>query len=486
VNKRSLSGLGVIVLVAGMLGFFTLSRGHLWWDDFASYVMQAKSILSWSMSDFTLHNAFTVENSSYPPGPVAYPWGFPLLLAPVYALFGINPLALKLVSVFFYALFVVVFYLLARTRLAEADSLLLAGVFATLPAMVAANDLILSDIPFLAVSTLCLVLIERLSRGKTLAGLVSLSGLACGGAIFGAFFLRSNGVLLLAPLVVGVLVSQWPRWRDGLRMIAAPLFSFAILLVAQMAIFPGGQESYFSHFSLFTPARLLDNVLYYLWLPSWAFESIPGGVVIYPILGVFALVSMASHLRRDAALHAYGLLTVVLFIAWPERQGLRFIYPALPVLFIAALDGMQLAARRLKGNWQLRAQLAVRGLWGVVLAAGLAVSASSAYTITVGGREINGPFDPYSNQMFSFIREETPPQSIVIFMRPRAMRLFTDRDSFMTERCTDLSRGDYVVIHDKQAGNGQVPPEQVETCNPAARLERVFKNKRFTVYKVDR
>ena len=62
--------LGLIVLVCEGLAFFTLTRGHLWWDDFAGYLLQAKSILSWTMADFITHNTFTIQNSSYPPGPV--------------------------------------------------------------------------------------------------------------------------------------------------------------------------------------------------------------------------------------------------------------------------------------------------------------------------------------------------------------------------------------------------------------------------------
>jgi hypothetical protein len=482
-SKRNLFSLALIALISSALSFFMLTRGHLWWDDFASYVMQAKSVLSWSMGDFVRHNTFTVENSSYPPGPVAYPWGFPLLLAPIYAVFGLNPLALKLVGVFFYAVFLVTFYFLARTRLTDAESLLLTGVFAVLPALLAANDLILSDVPFLAFSTLSLVLIDRFSRSPKSPdfGL----GLALGAAMFMAFFMRSTGILLLAPLGLALLLEFWPCWQVAIKKASIPVLTFGILVVLQMALFPGGQESYFSHFSMFTAQRLLDNTLYYLWLPSWAFDQIPGGVVIYPILAVFALVSLSTHLRRDAAMHAYSLLTMLLFIAWPERQGLRFIYPVLPFLFISAFDGMKLACARLKPDWQKPAQRVVSVFWGLILVAALIVSADSAYDITTSGREINGPFDIYSNQMFSFIREKTPADSIVIFMRPRALRLFTGHDSFMTENCADLAKGDYVAIHEKYADIGQIAPEKVTTCNPALKLDVVFNNKRFTVYKIN-
>ena len=483
-SKRSLFILGLIVLASGALSFFTLTRGHLWWDDFASYVMQAKSILAWTMDDFMRRNAFTVQNSSYPPGPVAYPWGFPLLLAPVYAVFGLNPLALKLVSLAFYIVFLVAFYFLARTRLADTESLLLTGVLSVLPALLAANDLIQSDIPFLAFSTLSLVLADRFSRSAKSPDFAL--GFALGITAFMAFFMRTTGILLLAPLGISLLIASWPGWLAAIKKAIIPMLTFGILLVIQLALFPGGQESYFSHFSMFTPQRLLDNALYYLWLPSWTFDQIPGGVVLYPILAVFVLVSLFNHLRRDAALHAYSLLTILLFIVWPERQGLRFIYPVLPFLFISAFDGMKLVSARLKADWQQPAQGIVSGFWGLILIVALIVSADSAYRNVAGGREINGPFDSYSNQMFSFIREKTPAHSIIIFMRPRALRLLTNHDSFMTENCADLAKGDYVAIHEKMGDVGQIPPEQITSCNPALRLDVVFNNKRFTVYKIQK
>jgi hypothetical protein len=302
--------------------------------------------------------------------------------------------------------------------------------------------------------------------------------------MFLAFFMRTTGILLLAPLGLSLLIEHWPSWQAALKNALIPVLTFGMLLVIQVILFPGGQESYFSHFSMFTPQRLFGNALYYLWLPSWAFDQIPGGVVVYPILAVFVLFSLFAHLRRDAAMHAYSLLTILLFIVWPERQGLRFIYPVLPFLFISAFDGMKLATARLKTDRQKTAQRIVSGFWVLVLVVGLTVSVDMAYSNMASGREVNGPFDTYSNQMFSFVREKTPKDSVIIFMRPRALRLLTGHDSFMTENCADLAKGNYVAIHEKYADNGQIAPEKVTSCNPALKLDVVFNNKRFTVYKI--
>jgi hypothetical protein len=286
-----------------------------------------------------------------------------------------------------------------------------------------------------------------------------------------AFFLRTNGILLLAPLLIGLYQRRGGWLEDRWKKVATPLLVFAALTLLQALVFPGGQVSYFSHFSMLSPARLLDNLIYYLQLPSWSFDQIPGGPVIYWVLVVFALVSLCANLDRDAALFAYGLLTMLMFIAWPERQGLRFIFPVLPLFFIAAVDGMGQVAGRLKQAWQPKARGVVMGFWGLIMVVSLGISVSSAFQVMASGRQINGPFDVYSKEMFVFLNANTPAEAVMIFVRPRALRLFVDRDAFMTENCADLVKGDYLVLHLKMEDNGQIHPDQAGSCNPSVRQD---------------
>lgn len=478
-NRRKLFGLTVIILAAASLGFSMLTRGHPWWDDFASYVMQARAILNGDMDEFIIHNAFTVQNSSYPPGPVAYPWGYPLLLTPVVAVFGIHPLALKLVGIFFYALFLIVFFWLAQTRLMENEALLLTGVLAVNPMLLLANDLILSDIPFLAVSTLGIVLIDHWNKKP----LHILLGMAVGMTIFFATFLRTNGILLWVPLTVALLLRYKRALKIALQQLLPPLSAFGLLYLGAASIFPNGQDSYLNHFSMFSLPRLWENFLFYLWLPSWTFNQIPAGVIFYPTLAVFLLVSAFARKKRDLAIHAYSLATLALFILWPERQGLRFIYPVLPFLFLFAFDGMNRLREILPTRWQTLAPHAITGFWSILLLLSLGASVDGAWGNLAANRAINGPFDEFSYDLYEFIREDTPADAVIIFVRPRAMRLFTDRDSFMSTRCEDLPRGDYAAIHEKMGNVGQIPPEEIIRC-PGVTLEEVFNNRRFTVYRI--
>lgn len=467
----------LIVLTSGAISFCLLTRGHSWLDDFASYLMQAKSILDGTMGDFVQRNAFTVNTSSYPPGPAAYPWGFPMLLAPVYALFGMNALAFKLVNTLFYTLFLLNFFALARTRLKDGEALILTAMLGFNPALLMAHDQIISDIPFLFFCALSIFLIEKIIREKPPLWLM----IATGAAIFAASFIRTNGILLLIPLALSWLLQRQPK---GFRTLI-PYLTFGILFAAQGLIFPNGQDSYLSHFSMFTPQGLWDNFVYYLWLPAWLFRDIPAGEALYPVLLIFVIISIIQRGKRDWSIHAFSLATMALFVLWPERQGLRFIYPTLPFLLIFAFDGMTLTIARLQTNWQKPAGRALTGFWLLLIAISFGISAAAAGANLSAGRAINGPFDPVSAEMFEFLREKTPSKSIVIFFRPRALRLFADRDTFMTERCADLPKGDYLALSKKVGDNGQIPPGDVAACKEV-KLAQVFSNKRFVVYKIQK
>ena len=189
--------LTVIILLSALLSYTLLTRGHVWWDDFASYIMQTQSLLHGDTAEFIQRNAFTIRESSYPIGPIAYPWGYPALLAPVLYFLGLKVLALKLVNTLTYALFLILFYRLARIRLTENWSLLLTALLAFNPTLLFAHDYILSDIPFLLFSTLLLFLIDLWSSSKTYR-----HSILIGIAIFAAFSIRTNGILLLAPLAI--------------------------------------------------------------------------------------------------------------------------------------------------------------------------------------------------------------------------------------------------------------------------------------------
>jgi hypothetical protein len=464
--------LALILLVSALLSVSMLTRGHLWWDDFASYIMQAQSLLNGTPADFVAHNTFTIEQSSYPPGPIAYPWGYPILLTPVLGLVGMKLLALKALNVIFFVLYLIVFHQLAKTRLSPAWSLLLTATLAFNPALLQAHDQILSDIPFLFFSTLTLLLIETKSKRTWPIGLV----------IFIAFSLRTNGLLLLAPLVVAQIMQfhSWADVRTNWWKIAAPYAAFGAPALLLSLLLPGGQESYLSHFSMFTVERWLANAGFYLRLPADLFKGVwLGSVFSWLWVGLF-LLGVIINFKKDLPLLAYLAVSLGLFITWPETQGLRFIYPLVPIWILIAAEGLRAAAEKLSAKGMSVAQWTGLGAAGLLIILSLAASAQIGIANLRNGRDINGPFDPYSQAMFEFIREETPADSVVIFFRPRAMRLLGERDSFLSTECEHLAPGDYLALSKKADDSLQIPDGQVQGCGLS--LDTVFENRRFIVY----
>src|SRR5262245_6437478 len=180
-----------IIIVSVLFGAGALHSGHEWGDDWAWYVLQAKSIWDGTTDEFIEISDFTNYQSTSHLGPLAYPWGFPLFLAPFYALNGISPLTLKIPGLLFYAGFLLVLYLFSTSRFTRAESLLFVALFAFNPMLLFFTDYILSDIPFLFFSTLTLYLVTRNEPRRWWHYAF------IGAAIFGTTFMRATGILLL-------------------------------------------------------------------------------------------------------------------------------------------------------------------------------------------------------------------------------------------------------------------------------------------------
>jgi hypothetical protein len=133
--------LSSIVLLSAALAFAMLTKGHDWGDDFAAYLTQAISILHGTMRQAVMMNAFTMRGSSRAYGPIATPWGYPALLAPIYlACGGLNIFCLKLVNIPAFAAFLVVFFRFLRRRLPLVDSAIVLSVLSFNPELLRFQD----------------------------------------------------------------------------------------------------------------------------------------------------------------------------------------------------------------------------------------------------------------------------------------------------------------------------------------------------------
>ena len=496
IQRKFLFLLGLVIAVSTLLGFLLLTRDHGWGDDFAAYIMQAQSIAAGKMQEYVASNAFTMAEASRLIGPVTYPWGFPLLLAPVYAVFGLKVVALKLVSTFFHALFVVAFFLLARTRLRDREALVLAAVLGFNPALLQAQNEILADIPFLLFSTLGLWLIERFVNQGARDHMDVVPAVAIGCVVFLAVFIRGNGLLLLLALMAAQCMHFFRRFREhrGLHLTdlsaVIPYATVALLDFVQARVFPTVPFPLREQFGALSVTSVWRNLQFYFWLPADMFRDLLQGYsLIYLVLLMGFLLQLSRSRPRDLPILLYGLGTLAFYILWPPTQGLRYIFPLLPLFILFSFEGMKLIAGFLKPRRRERALAFAFDLWAGLALVSLAACIQLAWTNMAANRYVYGrsygAFSPGSSAMFEYIREKTPPDSVIIFFKPRAMRLRTDRDTFSTTNCQDLTKGQYVAIVKSNSGWDQIPPQDVRHCNPAVRLTPVYEKDDFVVSRID-
>lgn len=473
----------IIILIAIIIGSSILTRGHIWGDDFASYVMQAQSILNGSTDEFVQHNSFTIFESSSQIGPVAYPWGYPLFLTPAYALKGNHPLALKLPGILFYAGFLVCLYSLMNLRLTKTESLLVTGLFAVNSLLLGFLDHIASDIPFLFFSTLTLWLMLRDGDKRP----KEFMAIGCAAAF--AFFIRTTGILLLASFFACQVFELWRTgtkisWNSTVKNSALAGIAFGALWLLITFVFPSGGEAYLAQYQRFQIATAVSFIDTYFHVFVQFFGQHEIWRFIYYGLVIFFFIGTWVHYREDMLLILFFIAWMIVLITWPYWQGPRFIFPLLPIFIYFTFQGMKFVLSKLPASSMQIGQSIVYGFWSVMAILFLVNSSLNAYTNLQAGREINGPYDPLSKEVYQYIKEETPEDSVVIFFKPRAMRLMTDRDSFLSTDCEGILKGDYLVLSTKVGENLQIPPERIDTCNLP--LNQVLENNRFIVYEIQK
>jgi hypothetical protein len=145
---------------------------------------------------------------------------------------------------------------------------------------------------------------------------------------------------------------------------------------------------------------------------------------------------------------------------------------------------MKFIIQRLPGKYTSIGYRGLYGFWSVIALVFLFNSSLNAFRNLQNDRAINGPFDSYSKEVYKYIQEETPANSVVIFFKPRVMRLMTGHNTIMSTECDRMLRGDYLVLSRKVGRNLQIPPEEIGACHLP--LNEVLKNSRFIVYEVQK
>lgn len=405
-----------IVVVVAIFHIATLKPGHVFVnDDFAAYIMHAKNLVE----------GHSYSDIRYIPNPDAmwlspangYPPVYPMILAPVYRMFGVDLRAFKIVTVLCFVGFLVACAGLARDAIGWAASAILLALVSFNPAFWRQRDFILSEFAYLLFSVAALLAIERiyarLPRDRFEIG----SALLVSVLVYCAYGTRTIGIALIFALIAADLA----KFRRPSRFLLCTLALTGAFVGAQTLLLtsPKGYMSAF-HFSLHT---VVVNTVYYGKTLSYVWANgFSKDVQIVLALGFTAAATwgFAKSLWREYGVKEFYLLAYVgVLLAWNAEIGVRGLLPILPLYLFYGLGECVHLLGSLRLPVRVTAGLALVGLAAVSYAGEIRHEGSLAAEPNVA--------DADAQDVFAFVRTHTSPADVLVFPKPRILALFTER-----------------------------------------------------------
>jgi hypothetical protein len=453
----------------------TIRPGQGWGDDFAQYIHHARNIAS-GVAYAETGYIYNPHNPAI--GPRAYPPGFPLLLAPVVKLFGLDLRPMKILIVI---CFVGVLLLMPQVFRRDLPAPYLAALILVMglnPYFLDIKDAVTSDIPFLLFMLLSLYAFQRAEEPDNRRPLTAAVG--AGLATYASVATRVLGVVLIPCFLLHDVL----RKRRITRVTGVTCGLAVALIGVQYAVGPG-DGSYLDQLSL-SVTTVSGNAVAYLRALSdiWdngytdfgrkAFFVITVGLAVYGYHRALRL--------GPTAVEIFPWLYVVPVLVWPTYQGTRFLIPLIPFYLYYCLLGIR----------GLSMPLAARKRVIVALGVVVALLYGGKYSTMRFGPLPDGVATPESVELFQFVKQATPPEAVFVFSRPRALALFTNRrasapavaeDPCRLWRYVAEIRANYVITGPPASNEEAVYLDRFVAGYPAA-LQRVMGNDAFAVYRI--
>jgi len=406
--------LSVAVLIGGAFLFHVAAiRDGMWYgSDAALYIHHARNIVegvSYSSTGYLVNPTLFHSPQSYPPF-------FPLMLAPVYAVAGLDLHAMKVLVVATAALTAGALYLVARRMLPVGPSLVVAWLFAFSPFVGWLKDDLASDIPFLTMVLLCLRTAEKAQAidGRSDAGWKY--GAAVGLLCYAAVATRSVGIVLLPAVLLAdiVRVRRISRYTAALSVVALSLVGLQEVLLRSVSFYASHSDWRDLGLIVKTTVRnagFLTNMMFG-GLPDAVQKVAAVAAVVAALHGMLLLF----HQRRFSTVLFVAGYTAALLL-WPNTSGPRILLPQLALGLIFVLVALWPA----DGRQEWRRALAA------AMVALFATSYAARYHET-SRTPLPDAFDrPDHIELAAFVKRETTRDDVFIAMAPRTFTLLTRR-----------------------------------------------------------
>jgi hypothetical protein len=486
VDMRPVTYRAIIAAILAVAALFLLSRlhgGQPMDEDFAGLVQAASNIVHGAPL-----NDMGVALSANEPAPLAYPPVYPLLLAPVVGLLGLNFMAIKILHVALLLLTlgpVLACHRRLRFTLWEAAAAL--GVFCLLPETLSQINAVGPDIALWLFLVLGLLALEALLDAPPDRRIWA--AILVGVCAFLAFEARAIGIALLPAAALAVIARH--RSQENWTSLVVPGLAFALLWGLQAALL---QPIAFTLVAKGPFFDVIGNLKAFYWhvMDPWVASRWSKPVTLILLAGSgLAAIGVADGLRRGQAVSWFVATWFAMLLVLPDfNVGIRYLMPILLFLGALAVHGCAVAAAMLK-------QKAIMGQGAALATIVLLMLALATAHRTDVEAQAYGAFAPPTQDMFGFLRAHTEPGSLIAARKPMAVHLFADRRTIRPsaslhtmeafQSWAAANKVDYLVLK-QSALNGDndfTDCPQSPFCK-AADSEPVFRNADYTVFRLRR
>lgn len=446
---------------------------HDWGDDFAMYVMQA--------AGFTGDQGFRglfVPNREYDAlwfSPTSYPPGFPALLAPVYAVWGLNLRALQTVMSVLLVLLGCGVYRYAhgvlRTR-ALAAAIALLVIFHSVSLDL--KQFILSDIPCTLVLLLFLDSVER--HGPRVVQ---------GGTVIVAWLIRTAAAAALlawlADALFAVLVAR-PSRRVAVRGLMAAAGTAVLMrglsrLITDTQGYAPDANEWLTFTSPLASLAVYGDMFTYYFGALFGFAVLP---LVLPVMAALCAIGawLAWRDGRRLGLWFFAAHSALLIVYPYQLGGFRMILPLIPLVWIHAARGGLWLTRRFTISPSPR-----------YLAAALLLMLAASQIYVFSTRVVPAaitPASPEAQELFAYLRAGIPDAALTLSAKPRAMALFARRRGTSVQpgaAAAEVER--FVREHDVQfvICGAPIRHAALDAYCAAQTAPPAFRNRAFAVYR---
>jgi hypothetical protein len=409
------------IATLSLIGAFqlaTIQPGLTGGEDSALYLLHARNI-AFGRPYLATGYIYSIETANY--SPAGYPPVFPVLLAPIFRFNGPNPGPYKVLMVSVLVLSLLVIALLYRRSLSLGQLLLLLLLLGCNPYITEQKNEVLSDLPFLLFVYVALLLFGDVRERTAESSSYLQRAFFAGFFSYLAYGTRTIGIGIIFSIIPFVLF----RYRRVPGRVIVAVVTFTVFAGLQSRLVSINSD--YIRTSILIESTPLQNLRFYAGAMSHLWDA---GIGAFPRFAIFAIatsLSLVGAFRqsfRSLDLPTFFCLGYGLFlVCWPHQQA-RYLLPVIPVYLYYLVRGLNAASELAARRSQTAGTLTVALLTGFLLVAYAGKYTASGFTTSLYAWD-----NTSQRQLYALVRTSTPVDAVIIASAPRALALYTERQT---------------------------------------------------------